>query len=51
MSDKEKRQCALNQHIGWLKIYVECMTERNWRDMRLRIERQMDMLVEEIKGA
>lgn len=33
-------------HIRWLRTYVQSMTEHNWRDFRLQIERQLDDLVE-----
>ena len=32
------------QHIGWLKQYLGNMTEDNWRDMKLRAERQLEEL-------
>lgn len=36
----------LSQHIGWLKQYVQGMTEMNWRDLALRAERQLEELSE-----
>jgi hypothetical protein len=32
------------QHLGWLKQYVGLMSEDNWRDMKLRCERQLEAL-------
>lgn len=29
------------QHAGWLKQYCAGMTDQNWADMRIRIERQL----------
>lgn len=29
-------------HIGWLKQFLAAMDEDNWRDMRLRAERQTE---------
>ncbi|HEY1980715.1 MAG TPA: hypothetical protein VGH13_11560 [Xanthobacteraceae bacterium] len=34
----------VQQHIGWIKLYVEGMTVDNWRDMKLRAERQLEKL-------
>lgn len=34
------------QHIGWIRIYAEEMTGDDWRDMALRIKRQLDELEE-----
>jgi hypothetical protein len=31
----------LRQHLSWLRTYVEEMTPDNWRDMKLRAERQL----------
>ena len=38
----EGKTYELSQHIGWLKQYVALMDETNWRDMRLRCERQLN---------
>lgn len=38
----------VNQHIGWLKMYVIGMDENNWRDMRDRAELQLERLSQEI---
>jgi len=35
----------VSQHIGWLKQYIQGMDETNWKDMRLRAERQLDRQV------
>lgn len=40
MADETK----VRQHIGWLKIYLAEMSEENWRDLKLRCERQLDEL-------
>lgn len=31
-------------HVGWLKFYIERMDATNWKDMRLRAERQLESL-------
>ncbi len=31
----------IRQHLGWLTQYAEMMDETNWRDMKLRIEKQL----------
>lgn len=33
-----------SQHIGWLKQFIAGMDESNWRDMKLRAERQLEEL-------
>ena len=38
----------LNQHIAWLKQYVEGMTAANWQDMRLRAERQLEQISKDL---
>lgn len=37
-------QYAVGQHIGWLRMYLQTMTEKNWADMRTRCQRQLDQL-------
>ncbi len=32
----------ITQHLAWLNVYARDMTEDNWIDMRLRIERQLE---------
>ena len=32
----------VRQHVGWMKIYVHLMTEDTWRDMRDRIQSQLN---------
>ncbi|OGT54425.1 MAG: hypothetical protein A3E01_02945 [Gammaproteobacteria bacterium RIFCSPHIGHO2_12_FULL_63_22] len=39
-----ERGYIIRQHVGWLKTYVAEMTPENWRDMRLRCERQLGEL-------
>jgi ribosomal protein S6 len=39
----------VTQHIGWLKQYLSNMTEDNWRDMKLRAERQLEELSAALK--
>jgi hypothetical protein len=34
----------ITQHLAWLKQYVEGMDESNWKDMRLRAERQLEQI-------
>jgi hypothetical protein len=41
---------GLIQHIGWLRQYLEGMTDRNWVDMRARALRQLDELSKAING-
>lgn len=51
MEKGEKMPDASNDidaHIGWLKMYLANMNERNWRDMKLYAERQIDRLEEDI---
>lgn len=43
MTPEQARE-EIQQHIGWLKMYVEGMSPENWRDMRLRCERQIEQL-------
>jgi hypothetical protein len=38
----------LDQHIAWLKQYVEGMTAANWQDMRLRAERQLEQISKDL---
>lgn len=33
---------AKNEHLNWIRGYANLMTPDNWRDMQLRIERQVD---------
>lgn len=40
----EKLQDEVSQHIGWLKQYMEAMTEDNWKDMRALAIRQLSEL-------
>jgi hypothetical protein len=40
----EARRREVDQHIGWLKMYLDSMSERNWRDMRLYADRQLGRL-------
>jgi hypothetical protein len=39
------------QHLGWLKQYVGLMSEDNWRDMKLRCERQLEELSAALSAA
>lgn len=34
----------VRKHIAWLFQYVQGMHEHNWRDMKLRAERQLEQL-------
>jgi hypothetical protein len=34
----------VRQHLRWIKSYAEMMTETNWRDMKLRLERQVEAM-------
>jgi hypothetical protein len=38
----------VNQHIGWLKQYIIGMGLGNWEGMRLRAERQLEQLSDDI---
>lgn len=44
------RRTLLQEHVGWLRLYVADMTEANWRDMKLRCERQLDELGKLVDG-
>ena len=35
---------AMRQHIAWLEQFIGGMTDANWKDMRLRAERQLEQL-------
>ena len=35
---------AVRQHIAWLEQFIGGMTDANWKDMRLRAERQLEQL-------
>ena len=35
---------TIRVHIAWCRLYAEEMTERDWRDMKLRLERQLKQL-------
>jgi hypothetical protein len=41
-------ETVIDQHIGWLKMYVGMTDESNWRDMRLLSERQLERLSEAV---
>lgn len=32
----------VQQHLAWMRLYVEEMTEADWKDMRDRMARQLD---------
>lgn len=34
----------VQQHINWIAGYIAVMDESNWRDIKLRCERQIDEL-------
>lgn len=40
----------MSQHIGWLKQFVQGMDENNWRDMKLRAERQLEQIAAETRS-
>lgn len=40
----------IEQHIAWIRIYADDMTSGDWRDMALRIKRQVDRLEEAVKA-
>lgn len=42
---------TLQEHIGWLKLYVLEMDENNWRDMRNHCTAQLRMLSDELSRA
>lgn len=37
---------AVRQHIAWLEQFIGGMTDANWKDMKLRAERQLEQLSE-----
>lgn len=37
-------------HISWLRLYAREMSEANWRDMQLYLERQINRLAEALYG-
>lgn len=41
----------LEQHLSWLRVYAEGMSEKNWRDMKALIERQLDRIDRDLKSA
>lgn len=47
--DGDDTLTAIDQDIGWLKMYAGSMRAENWKDMRNAIENQTDQLVKEIK--
>lgn len=40
----EEMTNEIDQHIAWLKQYIGGMSESNWKDMRLRADRQLEEL-------
>lgn len=40
----EKAANIIDQHLGWLKMFICGMNEKNWRDNRLYAERQLEHL-------
>ncbi len=40
--DARNQLVIAKQHIGWLKQFVQGMTDANWKDMQLRAERQLE---------
>ncbi len=47
MTDAPKQE-IIDQHIGWLKLYLAEMRPENWRDMRDYAERQVERLQRDI---
>lgn len=41
-SPADARDAVMDEHIGWLKQFVLGMDASNWRDMKLRLERQLE---------
>lgn len=37
-------QDEVRQHLAWLRLYADTISETNWRDMQVRITRQVDRL-------
>lgn len=44
LAQEAKGALEVRQHIAWLFQYVQGMNERNWHDMKLRAERQLEQL-------
>jgi len=40
----KQTQSPITQHIAWLKQYIDGMNKSNWKDMRLRAERQLEQI-------
>jgi hypothetical protein len=40
----------IEQHLAWLRLYAVEMKPQNWRDMRDRIETQIEKLEVELRG-
>jgi hypothetical protein len=47
-AEASKTPNVVQQHIGWLKFYIERMTPENWRDMQSRASRQLAALSAEL---
>lgn len=43
--DEKTEATEVQQHLGWLKMYIEGMTPENWRDMRDHADRQLKQLI------
>lgn len=46
MTPSERR---VNEHRAWLTLYIAEIRLGNWRDMKARIERQLDELCNEFE--
>lgn len=38
------RPNEIEQHLGWMTGFLAIMSENNWRDMQLYLQRQVDRL-------
>jgi hypothetical protein len=48
MPEVSEADTKIRQHIYWLRLFANEMSESNWRDMRLQIQRQLDRLTKEL---
>ena len=37
-------QAVTQQHCGWMRVYLDTMNERNWKDLRDRLSDQLEKL-------
>jgi hypothetical protein len=44
--ERDEAYNEVQEHLSWLRLYVHDMSESNWRDMQLRLERQINRLAD-----